>query len=192
MTRFSGLSHRHAPYRQVVLGLTLVSLLTLVASATLAQPTDLFSDTAVNIQLIDPVDPEQEKARAEAEAGRTDPFVPLNLTIATPTPLPPPPPILTIPGENGEGTVIVDATPTPDPARFARTVLVSGVVSLDGDVYALVTGDQAVPSVVRRGDRFRTATIVGVSFDRQEVILQEGGITVTRRVDEPVALSPEP
>jgi len=170
------------------LGVSLLALTTTTAT-TLAQPTDLFSDTAVNIQLIDPLNPEQERARAEAQAGRTDPFQPLDLTIATPTPLPPPPPALVVTNEDGVEVPVAIATPTPDPARFARTVLVSGIMNVDGDIFALVAGDQAVPGIVRRGDRYQTARVVSISFERQEVIFEEGGITVSRRVNEPISLA---
>ncbi|MEN9219397.1 MAG: hypothetical protein Q6J68_07280 [Thermostichales cyanobacterium SZTDM-1c_bins_54] len=172
------------------LGLILLGLATLTSAATSAQPSDLFSDTAVNIQLIDPLDPARERARAEAQAGRSDPFQPLDLSVATPTPLPPPPPALTVTTLDGQELPLIEpATPTPDPARFARSVMVSGVMNVDGDIVALVTADQAVPGVVRRGDRYRTARVLAISLERQEVLLEEGGITVARRVNEPVSVA---
>jgi len=103
-------------------------------------------------------------------------------------PLPPPPPVLVVTGGGGVEVPGV-ATPTPDPARFARTVLVTGVMNVDGDIFALLASDQAVPGVVRRGDRSQTARVVSISLERQEVILEEGGITLSRRVDEPISIA---
>lgn len=141
--------------------------------------------------LIPPADREQETQRALSGAGRQDPFVPQNIRTPEPEivlpPLPPPPPILPPPG-NGNGASVAVAppvsAPTPDPAAFARSVRVSGIVQIGGESFALVSGPGTVPSVVQAGQNYQTANVAGVSAQQRRVVLSEGGENVVKTMED--------
>ncbi|MDX2271216.1 MAG: hypothetical protein NW237_04615 [Cyanobacteriota bacterium] len=138
----------------------------------------LESTQSVSDILIAPADIETETERAERAAGRSDPFAPLN-EIVEPVPTDALPPLPSIPvPDNVVGSDILPGElpePTPDPAAFAKTVQVSGVIQIDGDAYALVSAGGAIPAVVQPGQKYESADVTGVSARRKEVILSEGG-----------------
>jgi hypothetical protein len=139
--------------------------------------------------LIEPSDPEAETQRALGQSGRSNPFVPLDrfeepVDIADPIPvpdLPPLPPIEDLDLPSPDTTAALDQ-PQEDPARFARSVEVSGIVSIDGESYALVSAAGTVPSVVQPGQDFETASVNAISAREKEVVLMEGGEVVTKSV----------
>jgi len=140
--------------------------------------------------LIPPVDREQETQRALSGAGRADPFVPQNVRAPEPTlnlPPLPPPPELPPPGNGGEVPVAVTTplpTPTRDPAAFARSVQVSGMIQIGGESFALVSGPGVIPSVVQAGQNYQTARVAGVSVPERRVVLSEGGETVVKTMQD--------
>ncbi len=140
--------------------------------------------------LIEPSDPEAETQRALGQSGRSNPFVPLD-TIAEPVdiaePIPVPDTLPTLPAiedlefPSPDTTAALDE-PQEDPARFARSVEVSGIVSIDGESYALMSASGAVPSVVQSGQNFESASVSSISAREKEVVLMEGGEVVTKSV----------
>ena len=150
----------------------------------------LLQATQAASSLIPPVDREQETQRALSGAGRADPFVPQNVRAPEPTlnlPPLPPPPELPPPGNGGEVPVAVTTplpTPTRDPAAFARSVQVSGVIQIGGESFALVSGPGVIPSVVQAGQNYQTARVAGVSVPERRVVLSEGGETVVKTMQD--------
>ncbi len=138
--------------------------------------------------LIPPVDREQETQRALSGAGRADPFVPQNVRAPEPTlELPPLPPLpeLPPPGTGGELPVAgVTPPPTPDPAAFARSVQVSGLIQIGGESFALLSGPGTIPAVVQAGQDYQTAKVAKVSARERRVVLSEGGETVVKRMQD--------
>lgn len=149
----------------------------------------LLQTTQAASSLIPPVDREQETQRALSGAGRLDPFVPQN--IRTPEPeiaLPPLPPLPVLPPPgNGNGAPVAVATPvstpTPDPAAFARSVQVSGIVQIGSESFALVSSPGTVPSVVQAGQNYQTANVAKVSVRERRVVLTEGGENVVKTME---------
>lgn len=164
----------------------------------------LLDSTRQAVNLLPAADPEQETQRALSRAGRADPFAPVdpvdttspllalpetslgNLPPLPPTPFPlpplevptstaavPPPTPLPLPPVAG---------PTPDPAEFARSVRVTGLIQIDNESFALVNAPGSGSTVVQTGARFESAEIRNVSSASQEVTLQEGGETVIKTV----------
>jgi len=150
----------------------------------------LLQATQAASSLIPPVDREQETQRALSGAGRADPFVPQNVRAPEPTlnlPPLPPPPELPPPGNGGEVPVAVTTplpTPTRDPAAFARSVQVSGMIQIGGESFALVSGPGVIPSVVQAGQNYQTARVAGVSVPERRVVLSEGGETVVKTMQD--------
>ncbi|WP_457502065.1 hypothetical protein [Thermostichus sp. MS-CIW-15] len=150
----------------------------------------LLQATQAASSLIPPVDREQETQRALSGAGRVDPFVPQNVRAPEPTlnlPPLPPPPELPPPGNGGEVPVAVTTplpTPTRDPAAFARSVQVSGMIQIGGESFALVSGPGVIPSVVQAGQNYQTARVAGVSVPERRVVLSEGGETVVKTMQD--------
>ncbi|MGQ9837094.1 MAG: hypothetical protein ACUVRV_03795 [Cyanobacteriota bacterium] len=129
--------------------------------------------------LIPPVNREQETQRALSGAGRVDPFVPQNIRTAEPEiALPPLPPLPVLPPSAPV------PSPTPDPAAFARSVRVSGIVQIGSESFALISSPGIVPSVVQAGQNYQTASIVGVSARERRVVLTEGGENVVKTIEE--------
>ncbi len=155
--------------------------------------------------LIEPISKEEATERALSRSGRQNPFEPLNQVIEAapisnnPPTLPPPIPIAP-PVSNPISAdaiaptpavaqiatpepIIVEVTPTPDPAAFAKTVEVSGVIQIDNESYALVSAQGNLPAVVQSGENYSTATIQSVAARGPEVILVEGGEQVIKTVE---------
>lgn len=141
--------------------------------------------------LIEPSDPEAETQRALGQSGRSNPFVPLDrfeepVDIAAP-PIPVPDTLPTLPPIDdldfpSPGSTAALDEPQEDPARFARSVEVSGIVSIDGESFALMSASGAVPSVVQSGQNFESASVNSISAREKEVVLMEGGEVVTKSV----------
>ncbi|MFT0728290.1 hypothetical protein [Synechococcus sp. F70.1] len=134
--------------------------------------------------LIPPVDREQETQRALSRAGRADPFVPQNVRAPEPSlpplDLPPLPELPPLEGEVPVGVATPLSTPTPDPAAFARSVQVSGVIQIGRESFALISAPGTLPAVVQAGQNYQTAQVAKVSVPERQVVLSEGGETVVK------------
>ncbi|NJL98720.1 MAG: hypothetical protein HC924_07855 [Synechococcaceae cyanobacterium SM2_3_2] len=170
-----------------------------------SRPGSLLDSTRQAINLLPAADPEQETQRALSVSGRADPFAPVDAPALSaielppldpgafpplpPTPFPLPPlGVPPVPGSNLQPPVPTPlpppATPTPDPAQFARSVQVTGLIQIDNESFALVTAPDSSSTVVQTGSRFESAEVSSTSVVNREVILQEGGETVIKSVDE--------
>jgi hypothetical protein len=134
----------------------------------------LFESTRAAAGLIPALDIDRETARALQSAGRSDPFAPLN-TIASAGE--------TLPNPNSAVPSLPPIT-SSDPASFARSVKVSGIVQIGGDVFALLSADGSIPEVLKAGDRYETATVSSVSLSTGQVVLEEGGQSVIALVPQ--------
>ena len=137
----------------------------------------LLDTTRAASVLIPPLDFEEETERALRNAGRADPFVSL-LPTEEPAPVDLPP--LPIDLEPSEAEEVVEV----DPAEFARSVVVTGIMQIGSDVFALVESAESIPEMVQLGDRYETATVASISMTSKQVILEEGGQQVTIMVDD--------
>jgi hypothetical protein len=72
------------------------------------------------------------------------------------------------------------STPTPDPAAFARSVQVSGVIQIGRESFALISAPGTLPAVVQAGQNYQTAQVAKVSVPERQVVLSEGGETVVK------------
>ncbi len=163
----------------------------------------LLDSTRRAVNLLPAADPELETQRALSRAGRVDPFAPVDPVDTTPLlalpdtnlgnlpPLPPTPfplPPLEVPTSTAAVPPPTPlppppvAAPTPDPAEFARSVRVTGLIQIDNESFALVNAPGSGSTVVQTGTRFESAEIRNVSPPSQEVTLQEGGETVIKTV----------
>lgn len=159
--------------------------------------------------LITPLDSRTETTRAVNSAGRADPFVPLNVS-TPPEPLPeetlvrgtvtrPQPPSIQRPGippstgsgspsqpvaVGTEGAEPVEPEVFVDPAEFSRGVQVSGVITVGGESFALLSAQNTARDVVRTGDFYETAQVANVSQFGRSVTLEEGGESVTASVPQ--------
>ncbi len=164
-----------------------------------AAPESLLESTQSASTLLEPLDPEQETQRALSGAGRNNPFQPLNAAPVAvepppPPPLPEPPPAPELPAlpdldlAPTPPPVVQETpppTPTPDPAAFAKTVQVSGVISIGQDDFALVSSSGSIPAVVQPGEAYETATVEQISVNDGQVIITEGGERLVKPIDGP-------
>ncbi len=159
-------------------------------------------------RLIPPVDIEAETQRAIQNAGRLDPFQPLNevevvevstldpFEIPAPTILVPPPlqetilpPIPEIP-VNAPPLPPPPAlpTPTPDPAAFSKTVELTGIIQIDNESFAIVSAPGSNSTVVQTGGTYQSANVDTISSPNQAVVLSEGGQQVVKSIDASVVV----
>lgn len=164
-------------------------------------PESLLETTTSSTTLISPTDIDQATRDALNRAGRDDPFRPLDEFVpAAPTgiadgpiTLPPidsvpPPPTVSLPTlpDPAPAPITPIATPTPDPAAFARSVDVTGIVQIDGESFAILNAGGQEPAVVQSGDSYRSAQVAQISAQTREVVLTEGGQFVTKPISASV------
>ncbi len=155
----------------------------------------LLDDSRFIDGLIPPLDPLAERARVASSTGRSDPFQPLNIRPVQPPEVPTVPDLPTLPSLPD----ISDSTPpmpprppepTPDPAEFAKTVQVAGVIQIGGDTFAVLSSESALSEVVGVGGRYESAFVSGISVPDGQVLLEEGGQTISVVIsDSPGRLS---
>lgn len=168
-----------------------------VAPAFGQAPESLLETTTTSTSLIPPTDINEATRRALDRAGRSNPFAPLDEIVPT-TPddlvLPPiglpadveQPDVVELPPLPTEEPPPSFATPTPDPAAFARSVAVTGIVRIDGESYTLLDADGQEPAVVQTGQNYQTARVAQISSENREVVLSEGGQFVSKPISASV------
>lgn len=154
--------------------------------------------------LIPPLDPAVERARVASTSGRNDPFQVMSIrppVARDPDPIPPLPPAIpqvrdNPPINSGSTTPVTSnppvsvpvpprpPEPTPDPAEFAKSVQVDGVIQIGNDTFALLSSTTTVSEVVSVGGRYESAFVSGISLADGQVLLEEGGQTVSIVIPE--------
>lgn len=172
-----------------------------VASFGQAPAESLLDSTSASTTLIPPVNIEEATRRALDRAGRENPFQPLDVFVPPPAPtgqfpggqtsLPPiaaPPPVELprLPDPESASIPPTLATPTPDPAAFARTVAVTGIINIDGESFAFLNASGQDPAVVGTGDTYQSAQVTQISPQDREVVLSEGGQFVSKEISASV------
>ena len=135
----------------------------------------LFEVTNTVSGLLEPLDLVTETERALSGAGRTDPFKPANQTTSLPA-LPALP-------NSSEGQVPLPTLPDTDPAEFARSVRVTGIVRVGTENFVLLESPNTVADAIPEGGFYETVQVASISVNSGEVVLQEGGQTVVRFVE---------
>ena len=135
----------------------------------------LLDTTRAASVLIPPLDVAVETERALRSAGRVDPFVSLIERDTEPLPLPP------LPGDS-----LSVPEPEVDPAAFARSVEVTGIMQIGTDLFALLQSGGSVPEVVPTGGIYQSARVASISVNSGEVVLEEGGERIVKMVPDPL------
>ncbi len=136
----------------------------------------LFEVTDTVSGLLEPLDLATETERALRGAGRTDPFRPVNQAV----PATVPDPFLTT--EPATVSSFPELPPI-DPAEFARTIRVTGIVQVGNETFALVESPNALADVIQEGGMYESVKVASISVHTGEVVLQEGGQTVVAIVE---------
>ncbi len=202
---------------QATLTRTAEDLQTTAASQPVAQSVPAIGQTGETLleaargssQLIPPIDIDEATDAALQRAGRNNPFEPLNvvvqdLEIATfnqDLPVIPDVPTIDTPilplnfeDEPVEELPVIpqptftQPTPTPDPAAFAKTVELAGVIQIDNESFAIVSAPGDETTVVQTGESYQSANVDIISTPDKEVVLSEGGLQVTKSVDASVVV----
>ncbi|MGK7912417.1 MAG: hypothetical protein AB4050_13205 [Synechococcus sp.] len=144
-------------------------------SQTLLAPDEsqsLFEVTDTVSGLLEPLDLATETERALQGAGRSDPFRPVNQAA----------PSVIIDFET-EPTATLPDLPSVDPAEFARSVRITGIVQVGNETFALVESPNSVADVIQEGGMYESVKVATISVQTGEVVLQEGGETVVALVE---------
>lgn len=147
----------------------------------------LLDDSRFIDGLIPPLDPLAERARVASSTGRSDPFQPLNIRPVQPPDPPTVPDLPTLPNLDDTPTISLPPSPpqpTPDPAEFAKTVQVAGVIQIGDDTFAVLSSESALSEVVGVGSRYETAFVSSISIAEGQVLLEEGGQTISLVIPE--------
>lgn len=150
----------------------------------------LLDDSRFIDGLIPPLNPAAERARVASSTGRSDPFQPLNIRPVQPPEPPTVPDLPTLPtlpnisDNTPPFTPPSPPEPTPDPAEFAKTVQVAGVIQIGGDTFAVLSSESALSEVVGVGSRYESAFVSSISVTEGQVLLEEGGQTISVVIPE--------
>ncbi|MEM9567037.1 MAG: hypothetical protein AAF974_01925 [Cyanobacteria bacterium P01_E01_bin.34] len=134
----------------------------------------LFEVTDTVSGLLEPLDLATETERALQGAGRSDPFRPVNQVAPS-----------SIPDPFIEPATVGDLPDLPaiDPAEFARSVRITGIVQVGNETFALVESPSSVADVIEEGGMYESVKVASISVNTGEVVLQEGGETVVAIVE---------
>ncbi|MEL7082987.1 MAG: hypothetical protein AAGM36_00680 [Cyanobacteria bacterium J06597_1] len=137
----------------------------------------LFEVTDTVSGLLEPLDLATETERALQGAGRSDPFRPVNQS--APAPISDPFATTTEPATISN----LPDLPAIDPAEFARSVRVTGIVQVGNETFALVESPNSIADVIQEGGMYESVKVASISVNTGEVVLQEGGETVVAIVE---------